>query len=124
MKKNNTAINTALNQLDAEVQKITTILVELVQDDREWWEENMLALASQPWNSLKNHLKRVQDSSLASWGIDLPHNEDVSELDPIESLVWLAGLCQLDQILIGVLPRRLVDEIGLQWRVLALHWVG
>lgn len=126
MKKNKTAVDVSeqLNQLEADVQKITSTLVDLVKDDKPWWEENMHLLASQPLDSLKANLKEINDDSLSTWQFIAPEKANYSSLDPIESLIWLAGLCRLDSLLIGVLPQRFVEDYELQWKVLALHWIG
>lgn len=116
-------VDKSLDQLDRDVRKLTGILVDLVKDDREWWVENAVLLASQPLNSLKKHLEDVQDGTLKKWDLSLGQHVEFSVLDPVESLVWLAGLCNLDKLLLGVLPRAFIDEFLLQWRVLAVHWV-
>jgi hypothetical protein len=115
--------NTIIQRLDDNVQKITNILIELAQDDKTWWEENLRYLASQPLDSLKQHLAAFQDTSLDGWSFYSSDAPSYSILDPIESLTWLAGLCRLDRVLIGALPRDFVDEFELQWRVWALYWV-
>lgn len=126
MKKNKTVVevNEVLMQLEADVQKITAILVDLVKDDQAWWESNLCLLASQPLDSLKKNLKVLADDSLSPWQFVAPEEAQYSSLDPLEALVWLAGLCRLDRVLIGALPRRFVEDFDLQWKVLALHWVA
>lgn len=125
MKKNieNLDVDSSLNHLDGDIQKITATLVELVQDDKPWWKENLELLASQPLDSLKLHLTPFQDTSLSQWSFNVKGDETYSILDPIEALIWLVGLCRLDRILIGALPRAFVDQIELQWKVWALYWV-
>jgi hypothetical protein len=125
MQKNN-AISGAvsmLDQFDSDIQKITNILAELVKDDKDWWKENMELLASQPLNSLKLHLTPFQDTSLSGWAFNAKGDEMYSILDPMEALVWLVGLCRVDRVLVDVLPREFVDQIELQWKVLALYWI-
>ena len=125
MKKNNAIIEatSSLIQLEGDIQKITNVFVELVQGDKTWWEENMELLASQPLNSLKLHLTSLQDASLSQWSFNVKGDETYSILEAMEALVWLVGLCRLDRILVGVLPRAFVDQIELQWKVLAMYWV-
>lgn len=114
----------ALKQLEAEVQKITVVLIDVIKDDVMWWKENIYQLASQPWYSLLEHLRYSKDASLVTLNINLPIIDGMSYLEPLEALVWLAGLCHADQILIGSLPRQFVDDFCLQWRVLALNWIN
>lgn len=121
MKKNSVIVT--INQLEADVQKITAALFVLVKDDKCWWLENLPLLVSQPLNSLKLHLTSFQDTSLSGWKFDLKDSISYSILDPLEALIWLAGICRLDRVLIGVLPREFVDQYELQWKVLALYWV-
>lgn len=126
MMKNNIAtleMVSFLNQLDIDVQKITNSLMELVRNDEGWWKENVKLLVSQPLDSLKLHLTSFQDGSLSGWSFDVKRDAAYSILDPIESLIWLAGLCRVDRILIGGLPREFVDQYELQWRVLVMYWV-
>lgn len=125
MKKNNSAatFTVTLTQLDTDVQKITGVLLDLVHDDQSWWNENINLLISQPLTSLQQHLLSFKDESLDKWKFSTDKDAGFSILDPIEALVWLVALCRLDRILLGVLPRRFADEIDLQWRVLALHWM-
>lgn len=126
MKKNKTTleINLALCELENEVQKTTTHLIELIKDDRDWWVKHLPLLAGQPLKSLKHQLTALNDNSLKDWMLYQPMNEPTTEMDPLESLVWLTALCRIDRMLIAVLPRGFVDALELQWRVLALHWVA
>lgn len=109
--------------LESDVQKITSALFELVKDDKPWWLENLPSLVSQPLDSLKLHLTPFQDTSLSSWTFKSKDDTSCSILDPLEALIWLAGICRLDRVLVGALPREFVDQYELQWKVLALYWV-
>jgi hypothetical protein len=125
MKHNNNGNPTerTLKHLDCDVQKITRILLTLARNDAAWWKENLFSLISQPFNSLKHHLAVLNDATLAEFNFAQPMEPKVSILEPLEGLVWLAALCQLDRILINALPQRFVELYDLQWRMLALHWL-
>ncbi|HEU5281414.1 MAG TPA: hypothetical protein VFU82_05505 [Gammaproteobacteria bacterium] len=114
--------NLTIDNLELDIQRITSALVELAKDDKPWWLKNLLSLASQPLDSLKFHLMRVHDTSLSHWKFNSKDDTPYSILDPIEALTWLAGICRLDRVLLGALPREFVDQYELQWKVLALYW--
>lgn len=121
---NTLAMTQALDQLASDIQKISCLLIDLVQGDHAWWQENLSHLASQPLDSLKVALKEKGDHSISHWELKMKQEPDYTILEPLEALVWLAALCRLDRLLIGALPREFVDELELQWRVLALHWLN
>ncbi len=123
MKHDNTPRSAELNRLESDVQKITSILLELAQNDGAWWKENIPSLISQPLNSLNHHLSILHDTTLTRFDFVEPRQPDVSILEPLEGLVWLAALCQLDRISIGALPKPFVEFYDLQWRILAMHWL-
>lgn len=125
MQNNKTAaeISLALSELENEVQKTTTSLMELIKDDRDWWAKHLPLLAGQPLNSLKHQLAALNDNSFKQWELYQPMHDPITEMEPLEGLVWLAALCRIDRMLINVLPRDFVDTLELQWRVLALYWL-
>lgn len=126
MKKNMNAlaISQTLDQFASDIQKISSLLIDLVHGDQAWWQENLRHLASQPLDSLKVALKDKADGSFSNWEFMIKQEADYAILEPLEALVWLVALCRLDRFLIGALPREFVDELELQWRVLALHWIN
>lgn len=125
MKHNDNSDSTkhALEQLNRDIQKITSILLTLARNDCAWWKKNLLSLTSQPFNSLKHHLLALNDTTLAEFNFTQPMMPEMSVLEPLEGLVWLAAICQLDRILVNVLPQHFVELYDLQWPMLALHWL-
>jgi hypothetical protein len=125
MKKNKTVaeMNSALIELENEVQNTTTSLMDLIKDDRDWWVAHLPLLAGQPLNTLKQQLAALNDTTFEPWELYRPMNEPTTEMEPLETLVWLAALCRIDRMLINVLPHDFIDTLELQWRVLALHWL-
>lgn len=125
MNKNNVMLEFALSldSFERDIRKVSELIFELVRNDRGWWQLNICSLVSQPLISLKQYLNEMNDTSLIEW--DFRENKELnfSILEPIEALVWLAALCRVDKILIGVLPRRFVDDFELQWKVIALYWI-
>lgn len=126
MQNNKTAaeISLALSKLENDVQNTTTNLMELIKDDHDWWLKHLPLLVGQPLNSLKQQLAPLNDRSFEKWDFYKPNHEFMTEMEPLESLVWLAALCRVDRLLVAALPRGFVDALELQWRVLALHWVS
>lgn len=112
-----------LTKLRDDIKKITEILINLAKGDHEWWKLNILQLTSQPFHSILRHLSTLEDASFTNWNTYFPKLNDMEYFEPLEAVVWLASLCQLDQLLIGALPRHFIDEFNLQWQVLALHWL-
>lgn len=123
MKHNDTTRSTEspLQALTCDVQKITAILVALAQNDWAWWTEHLSSLTKQPLKSLHYHLSALNNATLAEFDTEDLTEPEASLLEPLEALVWLTALCQFDRILIGVLPRKFVELIDLQWQIFAVE---
>lgn len=124
--KNNTASAAGLqfHGLEAAFKASTAHLISLAANDPQWWVQAVPLLAKEALATCQRHLRQMNDSTFEYLSVDGLEVSCEQSLSPLESLCWLASLCELDRLCVGALPRAMIDEVGLQWRVTALHWLG
>lgn len=126
MNKNNTASAAGLQLLglEAAIKESTVHLMSMAANDPEWWAQALPLLAKEAVSACQTHLRQMNDSTFEDLLSDTPEITSGSAFTPLEALCWLMSLCEFDRLCVGVLPRAVIDEVGLQWRVAALHWLA
>lgn len=126
MNKYNTASAAGLQLLglEAAIKESTVHLLSLAANDPQWWAQALPLLAKEAVSTCQSHLRQMNDSTFENLLDETAELSSDATLTPLQALCWLMSLCELDRLCVGVLPRSMIDEVGLQWRVLALHWLA